>query len=157
MCSARSLGSAISSAARRSSSSSVRPRRPRAGQRADRHPVALHPHHDLRRAAHQTKRTRLEVKQERAGVDDAQRPVNVERPGLRLGLQALAEDDLKGVAGLDVLDALGHGRLEGAPARSWSGTAALTSPTGATSVSCRSATPCCSRSTSRSTRSHAVW
>ena len=86
--------------------------RPRPRQRPDRHAVALHAHHDLRRRPHQTKRTRLEVKEERAGVDDAEGPVNVEGPGLRVRLQALAQHDLEGVAGLDVLDALRHAGLE---------------------------------------------
>ena len=60
-----------------------------------------------------TRQSSLEgqVEHERAGVDDAQGAVDVERLGGRLDLEPLAEDDLEDVAGLDVLLALADDRL----------------------------------------------
>src|SRR5262249_17295769 len=87
--------------------------RARAGQGADRRLVALDADHDFRRRTDQAQRPRLQIEQERTRIDDAQGPVNVERPRSRLGLQALAEDDLEDVAGVDVLFATLDGGLEG--------------------------------------------
>ncbi len=72
------------------------------GQGADRHDPLLDPHEDLRRAADQGEIAERQVEQERAGIDDAQHPVDVERVGAGLDLEPLAGHDLEDVARLDV-------------------------------------------------------
>ena len=105
-CSARSFGCSISSAAiRRSCSSSAAPPAG-AGDGAGDDPAADQLHHRLRgRADHAQLRVAQEV-HVRARVDLAQRPVQVERVGAQVQLEALGEHDLEDVAGQDVL--LGH-------------------------------------------------
>ena len=111
MCSARSLGSASSSAARARSSASSLAAAAGAGQRADRHRAVLDADQDLGRAADQAEVAERQVEQERARVDDAQDAVDVERLGRRLDLEPLAGHDLEDVAGLDVLLAVADDRL----------------------------------------------
>jgi len=84
----------------------------RAGQRPRNHLAVDHADHDLRRAADQGHAGSAHVEHEGAGIDDPQRPVDLERVHADGHLQALAEDDLEDVAGADVLDALLDGRLE---------------------------------------------
>ena len=75
---------------------------PRAGERADRDRPVLDPDQDLRRAADQAEVVERQVEQERAGVDDPEHAVDVERVGRGLDLEPLAGHDLEDVAGLDV-------------------------------------------------------
>ena len=81
MCSARSLGSASSSSARARSSASSRPRRPGAGQRADRHRSRPRPGPGSPASCRSGEVAEREIEEERAGVDDPQHAVDVERVG----------------------------------------------------------------------------
>src|SRR5207249_4429842 len=87
--------------------------RPRSGERPNGNTVAFQAYHDLGRAAHQAQRPGLEIKHERAGIDDPQSPVDVKRAGLGLRLQALTENHLKNVARADVFLTALHSSLEG--------------------------------------------
>ena len=77
--------------------------------------LSFDPDHDLRRAAHQgRRRPGLDVDQERTGIDDAQRAVDVERLRAGFGDNPLAEHDLEDVPGLDVFLRFLNRGLEGA-------------------------------------------
>ena len=72
----------------------------------------LDPHHDLGRSPHQLNAGGLEQEHERAGVDDPQRPIDVDGPRRSFQLQPLANHHLKNVPGADVVLAVPDRRLE---------------------------------------------
>ena len=107
-CSERSLGSASSSSARRTSSSGGLASRARAGDRVRDRPLAGHPDERLRAAADDGVRRAVRVREPEevhvgAGVAGAQGPVDVERVGRAVEREPLRENDLEHLAGADVL------------------------------------------------------
>ena len=103
---------------------------PRPGQGTVGDDPILDAAHDLGRCPDERDRSRAEIEHERAGIDHAQRAVDVERPGARFGAEALTEHDLERIAGVDVLPGLldsglelgprevgGHSSVEGAAGR----------------------------------------
>ena len=103
-CSARSFGSASSSAASRSSSAAVSPRGrvPAIGRTSTR--PSAEPDERLGRRAGDARLGELEVEHVRRRVDHAQRAIDVERTRARRRLgEALRQHDLERVAGEDVL------------------------------------------------------
>ena len=73
-----------------------------AGERSDRHEAVLDAHEDLGRTADQAEVAERQIEQEGARIDHPKHPINVERRGRGLDVEALAGDDLEDVAGLDV-------------------------------------------------------
>ena len=67
------------------------------------------------RTAHERRLRQSQVEHEGTGIHDAQRAIEFKRGQFEGRLQPLADDDLKDVAGFDVLDALAYGLLEVAP------------------------------------------
>ena len=72
------------------SSSSSRPRLPRAGQRTHRHLAVHDATHDLGRTADQRHARRAQEEHERAGIDDPQGAVDLER--VSIGFPAASAD-----------------------------------------------------------------
>ena len=111
-CSARSFSLRFSSSASRTSSSSVRPRRPRAGNRMRLDPRALDAHQHLRRRADHRDAAHADEIHVRRRVHVPQRAVDGERIGVDLGLEPLRQHHLIDVAGGDVLLRRAHLLLE---------------------------------------------
>ena len=133
-CSARSFGSAISSAARR-----CPPRRraapARAGERADGDLAVAHAHQDLRAGADHGEAAEIEEEQERRGVEPAQRAIERERRQPERRGESARRHDLEDVAGADIfLRRLDH-RAGIARASCWTAGAA------SSCVACRALAP----------------
>ena len=85
-----------------------RPAPPRARQRPDRHHAIAQPHQHLRRGPHDRKRPEIQIEQEGRRIDPPQRPIQGERRQREGHREALADDDLEGIARGDVLLAPPH-------------------------------------------------
>ena len=84
---------------------------PSAGQGARGDEAIGHPAEDFGAGTDERASGALEIEHERRGIDDAQGAVDIERIGGAGDAHALAGDELKNVAGLDVLLPLANGRL----------------------------------------------
>ena len=85
---------------------------PGTGDGPNRHRPVLHPDQHLGRAAHQRHLVQLQVVEVGGRVEGSERPIEIEGRGIELHPQALAENHLKGVPGLDVLPNRLHAPLE---------------------------------------------
>ena len=112
MCSARSLGSARSSASSAAIFLFVAPARTRSGDRPVKRVAPLHLHEHLGRAADHGNIVELQKIQIRRRIHHAQRAINFKRIGGRVRRKSLADHDLKNIAGANVVLGFAHRRRE---------------------------------------------
>src|SRR5258708_3744326 len=109
MCSARSLGSASSSAALRSSCAAVAC----PCDRANLNRFACQPDMHLRRATNERKIVAgFKTKHVRRRINETQTAIKIERVSAEIALKSLRQDNLKDVAGPDVFSGLFNCQLK---------------------------------------------
>ena len=138
-CSARSFGSASSSASSALSSCGVAPRGRVPAMRADRHGAVARLDQDFRARSGDGEVAEVEKEQIRRRVDPAQRAVERERRQRERRLEALRQHHLEDVAGGDVLLGAQHHAPRIRPAWCWSAARRRAGPVDVRRAPCRAA------------------